>query len=192
MRMLNPVLLREAFERSLGFADYVVTGTPQQQRTWSEKSEKVRLSPEQGNFLSGINRRVNILALSGLWCGDCAHQVPILGRIVEAAPNMLRLGLLDRDENLEMAEQVRICGGLRVPTVLWLNEDFEFLGLSGDKSLSRLRALARSNLGAACLLPEAGSNPDEWTATVSDWVQEVERVYLVARLSPKLRARHGD
>jgi hypothetical protein len=85
-----------------------------------------------------------------------------------------------------------ICGGLRVPTVLFLSEDFEFISIHGDKSLSRLRAKAAKSLGASCPLPAAGVNTDETAATLADWVREFEFAHLVVRLSPKLRERHDD
>ncbi|MBZ0171555.1 MAG: hypothetical protein K8E66_04175, partial [Phycisphaerales bacterium] len=76
--------------------------------------------------------------------------------------------------------------------VLFLNEDFDFLSLYGDRSLSRYRALAARQLGASCPLPGAPVDGAEARATCQDWLNELERVHLLCRLSPKLRARHGD
>jgi len=79
-----------------------------------------------------------------------------------------------------------------VPTVLFLNEEFDLVGYTGDKSLSRLRATALRKLGPACELPGAPVPADETAATVQDWVNEVERIHLLVRLSTKLRAKHSD
>jgi hypothetical protein len=87
---------------------------------------------------------------------------------------------------------VKICGGLRVPVVIFMNEDHEFVGLAGDRTLSRYRAVAKRSLGPSCPLPGAPVPPDELAATVADWLAEFERAALLVRLSPKLRARHGD
>jgi hypothetical protein len=73
-----------------------------------------------------------------------------------------------------------------------MNEDFEFVGSAGDKSLSRLRALAAKTLGAACPIPGAAIGTDELAAGLQDWLNDFERVHLLLRLSPKLRQRHAD
>ncbi len=62
----------------------------------------------------------------------------------------------------------------------------------GDRTLNRYRALARRQLGAA---RETGSVPpaaDETSAVLQDCLDEVERVQLMLRISPRLRERHGD
>jgi len=76
--------------------------------------------------------------------------------------------------------------------VVFMNEDFEFVGLAGDRTLSRYRALAARMLGASCPLPGAPVPEDEIAATLQDWVEEFERAQLLLRLSGKLRQRHGD
>ena len=52
--------------------------------------------------------------------------------------------------------------------------------------------LAADQLGPACptgLVPPA----DEALQTIAaEWLAEFERVHLILRLSPRLRARHGD
>jgi hypothetical protein len=115
----------------------------------------------------------------------------MLSAIAAACPR-LDLRWLDRDEHRDLSELVKICGGLRVPTVILMNEDFEFLSLLGDRTLSRYRAIAARALGASCPLPGARVADDELAATLQDWVNEVERSHLIARLSPRLRGKHGD
>jgi hypothetical protein len=34
--------------------------------------------------------------------------------------------------------------------------------------------------------------PDELAATLQDWINELERVQLMLRLSPRLRQKHND
>jgi hypothetical protein len=52
--------------------------------------------------------------------------------------------------------------------------------------------LAARQLGASCPLPGAMVDADEVGATRQDWLDELERVQLLCRLSPKLRQRYGD
>jgi hypothetical protein len=71
-------------------------------------------------------------------------------------------------------------------------EDFEFVSLLGDRTLSRYRAVAQRNLGPACPLPGAPLPDEELAATLQDWIDETERVHLILRLSTRLREMHGD
>lgn len=194
--MLTTWHLKEAFDAGLAYDNYLATGTPGQQGDWREFEHRARaeasLTTDQRSLLSDFTRRINVLVISGMWCGDCAQQCPLLAMIAERAEHLIDLRFVDRDAQAQLAEQVKICGGLRVPTVLFLNEDFEFVALAGDKSLSRLRALAKRNLGAVCPLPGAPVPSDEIASTLADWLNDFERVHLLLRLSPKLRQRHGD
>lgn len=116
----------------------------------------------------------------------------MLDHIQRASPRAISLRILDRDRNKDLAEPLSICGGLRVPTVVFLNEDFEFVGVMGDATISRYRAKAAKQLGASCPLPGADVPADEIAATLKDWVEQFERTHLLLRLSAKLRERHGD
>jgi thiamine monophosphate kinase len=116
----------------------------------------------------------------------------LLQRIAEANPARIELRLVDRDQHRDLAEQIRINGGDRVPVVLFMAEDFELCSMFGDRTVSRYRALARKQLGAACPIGLAAPDQDELAATLADWVSEFERVQLMLRLSSRLRAKHGD
>ena len=190
--MLGPQQLMPKFSSGLPYAAYSATGSPDQQDKWRIAGETVHLSDAQRRLVAGFTRRINVAVLSGIWCGDCSAQCPILARIAEANPGSIDLRFLDRDQNLDLAEVVKICGGLRVPTAVFMNENFEFVSLLGDRTLARYRHAAARKLGASCPLPGAPEPPDVLAATVADWVGEFERVHLLLRLSPKLRAKHGD
>jgi thiol-disulfide isomerase/thioredoxin len=190
--MLTPEALRAAFEQGLKYTDYVATGSPEQQVSWTTFHGKVKLAEQHQQMLNSFSRQIRMLVLSGTWCGDCVHQVPMLDHLQRANPRWIELRIVDRDEQRELSEAVKICGGRRVPTVLFLNEDFEFVGLHGDQVLARFRAKAAKSLGASCPLPGADVPADEIAATLDDWARELERAHLLVRLSAKLRERHGD
>ncbi|QOJ00785.1 MAG: thioredoxin family protein [Phycisphaeraceae bacterium] len=199
--MLTLDLIRPAFGAGLSYDAYVAAGTPDQRERWDAFHRRVRLSDPQRSLIAGFSRRINVLVVSGLWCGDCVQQCPMLDHIAKANPappgsppgsTGIDLRFVDRDEHRALSDAVRICGGNRVPTALFLNEDLEFVSLMGDKSLARFRALAAKQLGPSCPLPGAPVPDDEVAATLTDWVNEFERVALLLRLSAKLRERHGD
>jgi thiol-disulfide isomerase/thioredoxin len=182
--------LARRFEAALTWADYLATD-PAKAANWESFYGGVSLTAEQTRLVEGFSRNMKVLCVSGIWCGDCVQQGPLMQRIAEANP-LIELRFCDRDENLELAEAIKINDGLRVPVAIFMAEDFEPVSLYGDRSLVRYRAMAARNLGAACPLPGAPVDPDEAAATLQDWLDEFERVQLLLRLSTRLRQKHGN
>lgn len=190
--MLTPDLLRSKFDAGLSYDQYIATGKPADQQAWRDFAAPLALTDEQKALLDSFTRRLHVIAVSGTWCGDCVKQLPYL-RLIEAhRPDLVTCRYLDRDIHMDFARTLPLCGGTRVPVVVFANEDFDFLALEGDRSLSRYRALAARQLGAACEIPTARTGGDEARLTQADWVGYVERVQLMCRLSTKLRERNGD
>lgn len=190
--MLPPETLRAHFDKALTYDRYVATGKPNEQANWAAFRARVALSPAQNALISAFNRRINALCISGTWCGDCVQQCPMFDAIARASPDRIDLRFVDRDLHKDLSNHIQICGGHRVPVLLLLNEDFDFVALAGDRSLARYRAIAARMLGPSCPLPGAPVPESEMAATLADWVNEFERAALLLRLSPKLRQRHGD
>jgi hypothetical protein len=189
---VNASYLAEKFAAALPYDRYVETGTEDQRRRWRQVYDAAHVTADQMRFLAGFVRDMKVLIVSGVWCGDCIQQCPLLQRCVEVNPARIDLRLLDRDLHRDLSEQVRLNAGDRVPVVLFLSEDHEFCGLAGDRTLNRYRALAASQLGPACPTGVYPSPPDELAATLQDWVNELERIHWMLRLSPRLRQRHND
>lgn len=82
--------------------------------------------------------------------------------------------------------------GHRVPVILFCAEDFERVGWYGDRTLPRYRALTAPQLGAACPLPGAPMAPNELETAMKDWLDQIERVHLLLRLSTRLRQKHRN
>lgn len=184
--------LKAKHEAGLTYERYVATGKPEQQANWRRVYEQARLTDRQRQLVGGFTRKINVIGLSGIWCGDCVQQCPLIQRIAEANPAMIDLRWLDRDEHSDLQDRVMINGGRRVPVLIFAAEDHVPVGWFGDRTLQRYRALAARQLGGACPLPGAAVDDDELAATLQDWVDQFERVHLLLRLSARLRQKHGD
>lgn len=189
--MIDPDFLRAKSDQAHSYDAYVATGKPEHQNPWAAFRARADLTEPQRSLVAGFVRPLHALVVSGTWCGDCVQQVPFIDAI-DRASDRLTARYLDRDEHADLAERLKICGGLRVPVVLILNEDFDVLSVEGDRTLSRYRALAARQLGPSCPLPGAPVPDDEVAATRQDWVDAFERAHLMARLSTKLRQRYQD
>ena len=189
--VLSAEQLRQRFDAGATFDTYVATGNEDQQRGWRDVYDRATLDSTQQSLVQSWTRSMNVIVSSGVWCGDCVQQGPLIQRIADAN-DRIQVRWLDRDQHLELAEQLKICGGLRVPVAVFMAEDFEPVSIYGDRTLTRYRAIAARQLGAACQLPGAPLDEDELRGTLQDWLQEFERVALLLRLSGRLRQKHGD
>jgi thiol-disulfide isomerase/thioredoxin len=189
---MEPSYFKDKFAVALPYDRYVETGTDEQRRRWKQVYDAAKLTDAQKNLVGGFVRQMNVLIISGIWCGDCVQQCPLVARIAEANAEKVSLRFVDRDQHRDLAEAFRVNAGDRVPLTLMLSEDFEFCGAYGDRTINRYRALAQRQLGASCLTGIVGPDKEELNATLADWLVEIERVQLMLRLSPRLRQRHGD
>ena len=187
---MNAAFLKKKFDGALDYDTYLATDR-EKAANWTKIYEQVQLTDEQRRLVSGFARNVKALCISGIWCGDCAQQGPLLQRIAEDNA-CIELRWLDRDEHLDLAQGVMINAGLRVPVVVFMAEDYEPVSIRGDRTLTRYRALAAKQLGASCPLPGSPVPTDELEATLQDWLDEFERVHILLRLSARLRQKHGD
>ncbi|MBX3356075.1 MAG: thioredoxin family protein [Phycisphaeraceae bacterium] len=188
---MDEALLRRSFEAADDYATYLASD-PGRAEPWKRAGEGVALTPPQRALVEGFTREMKVLVVSGIWCGDCSAQGPLLEAIAAANRRMIDLRWVDRDEHGTLADMVMICGGRRVPTVIFMGEDFSFISLLGDRTLSRYRAMAARQLGPSCPVPGAAVDREERSATLQEWLNEFERVQLLLRLSPRLRALHQD
>lgn len=184
--------LKSKHEAGLSFEDYLNHAKPSEKENWLKTYDSISLSDQQRQLLGSFSREMKVVVLSGSWCGDCSQQGPILQRIAETNPQKINLRWLERDDHMDLSDQLMINGGNRVPIVVFCAEDYEQVGWFGDRVLSRYRAMAAQNLGGACPLPGAPVPDDQIKGAISDWVQQFERVHLLLRLSGRLRQKHGD
>ncbi len=162
-----------------------------QKRRWDAVYKQIALTGRQKELLTGFTREMQVLVVAGSWCGDCVEQCPIFPHFA-AQNELIRLRFFDRDDNPELAEALSICGGQRVPTVLFLSEDGYVCGFYGDRTVSKYRSIATEEFGAVC---PTGLVPPEQTlleSVIGDWLDEFERIQLMLRTSGRLRQLHGD
>lgn len=180
------------FADGLSYHDFLVRhGREDHRHRWAAVHERVQLTLEQREVLSGFVREMKVLCLAGAWCGDCVNQCPIFERFVEASSRIV-MRYFDRDVHGDLTAALQLCGGRRVPVLVFLSEDEQFLGMYGDRTLSKYRQMAVDQLGPSC---PTGINPPHQAlldAVVQEWLNEFERAQLMLRLSSRLRQLHGD
>ncbi len=180
------------FEAAASYDDYLAASEAEKAQKWRDMAQKIpALSEEQVKRLAPVQRQINVLMYSGVWCGDCVRQGPMLERLC-AACHDARLRVIDRDASEELKDEVRILGAMRVPVVIFLTEQFMEIGRFGDRLLSVYRAKAERELGPTCDTGLVAPPPDQLSAELGEWVDVFERMLLMARLAPGLRQLHND
>lgn len=181
---------RTAFKAAQPLGPYLAGGPAKHAAKWQAMAERIALSGEHRQRAATFARTMPALCLSGIWCGDCVRQGPILAAIAGAAPGV-DLRFVERADDA-LAQELRINGALKVPVVVLLSEDFFEVARVGDRMLSTYRKKAQRELGPACevgLLPPAA---EELAVEIGEWLDEFERAQWILRLSPLLRQRYGD
>ena len=184
---------KERFSEASRYQEYLAQSDPDKAGNWRRMEKKLPpLSDTESKRLKGYGRCLHVLVVSGVWCGDCVRQGPILRQLSDACDPEVELRLIDRDVNADLREEVRLLGALRVPVVVFLSEDFFEVGRFGDRMLSTYRLKAQTELGPACPVPSLVPPDNELREERGQWLDVFERMLLMVRLAPPLRERHGD
>ncbi len=180
------------FSQGLSYDDFLARhGTEEHRRRWTAMHETVQLTDAQSQLLKSFLREMKVLCFAGAWCGDCVNQCPIFDHFARLAP-VVQLRYFDRDAHPDLAAELKICGGARVPVLVFLSEDGQMVSWYGDRTLAKYRRMAADQLGPACPTGIAPPSADLTAAVVQDWLDEFERVQLLLRMSSRLRQLHGD
>lgn len=180
------------FDSGLTYEDFLQQyGSDNDRQRWAAAHSAVELTAEQSEVLSKFTREMKVLVMAGAWCGDCVSQCPIFEHFT-AASSKIEFRYVDRDADSELAEELKICGGSRVPQIVIMSEDFLPVSREGDRTLSRYRQMAADQLGAACPTGLGLDSDPTTQMVVQDWVDIFERAQLILRLSPSLRKKHND
>jgi thioredoxin family protein len=144
---------REQFDAGMSYDAYKAHMT--RNREQFEQNEKdLQLSPEDAQPFRGLPQAVNVLALAEDWCGDVIANLPIIGRLANASDGKLNLRILLRDQQpgeQVMDEHMNKGQYKSIPTVIFLDEDFNELGtwVERPESVTKLREEKRKALYAA-------------------------------------------
>ncbi|HKI20297.1 MAG TPA: thioredoxin family protein [Isosphaeraceae bacterium] len=165
--------------------------TPAHRSRWDAMHARFSLTVEQEKLLAGFARRMPVLCLAGAWCGDCVNQCPAFDLFARAS-SQIDLRFLDRDVKPDLRDLLAINGGHRVPVVVFLSEDWLEVARYGERTVSIYRKMAAEQLGPACPTGLVPPSEEAIAVVTADWLAEFERAQLILRLSPRLRALHGD
>jgi len=100
---------------------------------WNGVYEHLKVPDDAIARLKELPGRRHVLVLAEDWCGDAASLVPIVAKLADAAPEMVEVRVLARDENLDIMDRYLSHGGRSIPVAIVYDEDMRELGWWGPR-----------------------------------------------------------
>lgn len=82
-----------------------------------------QLNPLLQTQIENLNHEQTWVVIAAAWCGDCAQNLPVIGKISEASKGRISLKIIERDENLNWLEKYHTNGSKSIPKVIAFNKD---------------------------------------------------------------------
>ncbi len=101
-------------------SEAMVNYTMLNDRRMKRWDKTVKISPEAQNEISKFQGNVTWLVLTESWCGDAAHIIPVLNKIVNLNDN-INLKLVFRDENESLMNEFLTNGGQAIPKLIMID-----------------------------------------------------------------------
>src|SRR5436309_12828607 len=128
--------LFDKYSAGLLYADFTARyANDAQKERWRQMHAQVSLTAAQKRLLTSFTRPMPVMVLAGAWCGDCINQCPIPEHFAALAP-VIQTRYLDRDEHADVQDELQICGGKRVPVLVFFTEDGFEVARYGERTLS--------------------------------------------------------
>lgn len=88
----------------------------------SKWDKTVKLNEELTSKISNLNRKLKLVTFTEAWCGDAAHNVPIIEKLAQASDNISH-ELLLRDENEDIFSKYLYNGTMSIPITVFFDAE---------------------------------------------------------------------
>lgn len=92
----------------------------------------IHLNQATVSCIKSIQTPQTWLVISEGWCGDAAHSLPIINKMAEINPNIIRLEIIYRDQS-NLIEKYLTNGGKSIPKLIAFNRQGEELFVWGPR-----------------------------------------------------------
>ena len=83
--------------------------------------KKVEITPELEAAVKAISKKTTWLVLTEAWCGDAAHNLPVIAKAA-ALSDKVDLKLVLRDEHMDLMNQHLTNGGMSIPKLVAIDD----------------------------------------------------------------------
>jgi hypothetical protein len=120
-----------------------------------------KLTAEDKNYLENFETPVCFLVITEGWCGDAAHALPVLNKVVEAAPG-LEMKLVLRDDNDSLISEFLTNGGKSIPKLIALDQENNVLFTWGPRPTEATTLVEDYKTQHGQLTPEFKEDLQKW------------------------------
>lgn len=113
-------------------SEFMVHYTKMNVKRMSRWNKTWNPSPEIEAIIQKSTDKINFLIITEAWCGDAAHNIPMLAKLIESNPNW-NLKFVWRDEDTSIIDAYLTDGGRSIPKLVAFNEDNEVLFTWGPR-----------------------------------------------------------
>ncbi|RZN82296.1 MAG: thioredoxin family protein [Winogradskyella sp.] len=105
-------------DKTEALANYTMLNNRRMKR-WDKT---VKVSDEAKSTIENSNRKMTWLVLTESWCGDAAHIMPVINKVVELNDN-INYKVVLRDENETLINEFLTNGGKAIPKLIIIDEE---------------------------------------------------------------------
>lgn len=80
------------------------------------------------------------------WCGDCAQNLPVIGKIAESSKGLIDLKIIIRDQNMHWFDKYLTNGSKSIPKLIAFNKEHKELFTWGPRPLPAQKLLLNYKL----------------------------------------------
>lgn len=149
---------REQFESGMTYAAYKAQMTRNREQVEQNEAD-LQLNADDVQAFRGLPQTVNVMALAEDWCGDVIANLPVLGKLEEAADGKLnvRIHLRDQEPGTQIMNEHLNKGQFKsIPTFVFLDGSFNEVGVWIERPDSVTRAREEKRLALYAQHPEWG------------------------------------
>lgn len=142
--------------------DALVNYTRLNQRRFKRWDKTLKISEDVKNEVEKFSRSITWLVLTESWCGDAAHVMPAMNKIVKLN-YLINIKVVLRDQNPELMDAFLTNGSKSIPKVIILDNDTnEVLGSYGPRPSKATKLVDNFKKVHGKLTPEFKEELQRW------------------------------
>lgn len=86
-------------------------------------NKTIQLTDDLENAVSNISEKQHWVLIAEFWCGDCAQNLPLIGKMAAISNGKIELKIIQRDENPIWLEKYHTNGARSIPKLIAFDKD---------------------------------------------------------------------
>ncbi|MGV6830643.1 MAG: thioredoxin family protein [bacterium] len=143
-------------------SDALVNYTMLNQRRLKRWNKTVKVSEEASKAVKNINKSLLILVITESWCGDAAHVMPAVQKLIEHN-DQIEMRVVFRDENPDLMDQFLTNGSRSIAKFIILDSDtLEVVNTYGPRPSEATKLVNEYKETHGKLTPEFKEDLQRW------------------------------